>query len=123
MQFPDDISSEEVDLRRFFGYLEDLGDSPPTPAAAPEATNPFSRSFFGAIEGDGIGLYLFTLLADVGTKLSILKKVGTEDEFIGEDDDGGAGPTFRICLGFTGSIPGTGVDSLLNSFNESRVWR
>jgi hypothetical protein len=27
--------------------------SPPTPVAAPEATNHFSRSFFGAIEDDG----------------------------------------------------------------------
>jgi hypothetical protein len=43
---------------------EDRGDSqysPPTPTATPEATNPFSRSFFGAIKDDGNELPLLLL--------------------------------------------------------------
>jgi hypothetical protein len=49
--------------RQHFGCLEVLG-----PAAAPEATNPFSRRFFGAIEDDGNELLPFTLLADMGNE-------------------------------------------------------
>jgi hypothetical protein len=114
---------EEID--RFFGCLEDLGDSPPTPAAAPEATNPFSRSFFTAIEEDGNGLPPFVLPADVGTEVDspptedsslyagsgldvVLEEeepeevtdVGTEDEFIGEEDEGGIRFTFKVPPGF-----------------------
>src|SRR6266849_971088 len=44
---------QEID--RFFGCLEDPGDSPPAPAATPETTSPSSRNFFSAIEDDGNG--------------------------------------------------------------------
>jgi hypothetical protein len=115
---------EEID--RFFGCLEDLGDSPPTPAAAPETTNPFSRSFFSAVEDDGNGLPPFVIPADVGTEVDspstedsslfsgpgldvVLEEeepeevmdIGTEDEFIGEEDEGGIRFTFKIPSGFT----------------------
>ncbi len=114
---------EEID--RFFGCLENLGDSPPTPAAAPETTNPFSRSFFSAIEDDGNELPPFVLPADVGTEVEsphtedsslyagpvlgvVLEEeepeevmgVGAEDEFIGEEDEGGIRFTFNIPPGF-----------------------
>jgi hypothetical protein len=113
---------EEID--RFFGCLEDLGDSPPTPAAAPEPMNPFSRSFFRAIE-DGNGLPPFVLPVDVGTEVDspptedsslyagseldvVLEEeepeevihASAEDVFIGEEDEGGIRFTFRIPSGF-----------------------
>ena len=114
---------EEID--RFFGCLEDLGDSPPTPTAAPEATNPFSRGFFSAVEDDGNELPPFVLPADVGTEvespptenssfyagqgLGVLLEeeepedvmdVSAEDEFTGEVDEGGIRFTFKIPPGF-----------------------
>jgi len=112
---------EEID--RFFGCLEDIGDSPPNPAARPDTTNsnPFSRGFFGAVEDDGDELPPFVLPVDVGieveslpSKDSILStgsglgvvleeeefedtvRTGTEDEFIGEEDEGGIKFTFKI---------------------------
>jgi hypothetical protein len=51
MQFPGNILSEEIDLRRFFGCLED-------------------QSFFGAIEDYGNEFLPFTLLADMGIERS-----------------------------------------------------
>ena len=114
---------EEID--RFFGCLEDLGDSPPTPVATPDTTNPFSRGFFCAIEDDGNGLPPFVLPVDVGTEVDsqptedsslyagpgldvVLEEeepeevmdVGAEDEFIGEEDEGGIRFTFNIPPGF-----------------------
>jgi hypothetical protein len=114
---------EEID--RFFGCLEDLGDSPPTPAAAPEATNPFSRGFFSTVEDDGNELPPFVLPADVGTEVEspftedslfyagpglgvVLEEeepedvmdVSVEDEFIGEADEGGIRFTFNAPPSF-----------------------
>jgi hypothetical protein len=124
---PHSVSPQHVpeEIDRFFGCLEDLGDSPPTPAAAPETTNPFSRSFFCAIEDDGNGLPPFVLPADVGTEVDSpptedtslyagsglnvvfeeeepeeVMDVGTEDDFIGEEDEGGIRFTFKIPPGF-----------------------
>jgi hypothetical protein len=125
---PHSVSPQHVpeEIDRFFGCLEDLGDSPPTPAAAPETTNPFSRSFFSAIEDDGNGLPPFVLPADVGTEVDspptedsllyvgpgldvVLEEeepeevmdVGAEDDFIGEEDEGGIRFTFKIPPGFS----------------------
>jgi hypothetical protein len=114
---------EEVD--RFFGCLEDLGDSPPTPAAAPETTNPFFRSFFSAVEDDSNDLPPFVLPTDVGTEVEsppsedslfyagpglgvVLEEeepedvmdVSAEDDFTGEVDEGGIRFTFKIPPGF-----------------------
>jgi hypothetical protein len=114
---------EEID--RFFGCLEDLGDSPPTPAAAPEATNPFCRGFFSAVEDDGNELPPFVLPTDVGTEVEspptedssfyagpglgvVLEEeepedvmdVSVEDVFIGEADEGGIRFTFNVPAGF-----------------------
>lgn len=114
---------EEID--RFFGCLEDLGDSPPIPAAASEATNPFARGFFRAVEDDGNELPPFVLPADVGTEVEspptedslfypgqglgvVLEEeepedvmdVSAEDEFTGEVDEGGIRFTFKIPPGF-----------------------
>ena len=124
---PQSVSPQHVpeEIDRFFGCLEDLGDSPPTPAAAPETTNPFSRNFFSAIEDDGNGLPPFVLPADVGTEVDspptedstlcagpgldvVLEEeepeevmdVGAEDEFIGEEYEGGIRFTFKIPQGF-----------------------
>jgi hypothetical protein len=106
-----------------FECLEDLGDSPyspPSPAAAPEATNPFSRRFFGAIEDDRnelLPLYSSCrygerscVRAYIGPDLGVVLEqedfeevmdVGAEDEFIGEEDEGRTRFTaFRVCLGF-----------------------
>jgi hypothetical protein len=69
MQFPGNIYRRKLTGGGFFGCLEDLDDSPPTPAAAPEATSPFSRSFFGAVEDDGNELLPFTLLVDMGNEV------------------------------------------------------
>ena len=111
---------EEID--RFFGCLEDIGDSPPTSAAFPGTPNPFSKGFFGVVEDDAGALPPFVLPADVGievesppTKDSVLcagagldvvleeeeeleetVEAGTEDEFIGEEDEGGIKFTFKI---------------------------
>ncbi|KAF8495155.1 hypothetical protein F5888DRAFT_1616016 [Russula emetica] len=125
---PQSVSPQHVpeEIDRFFGCLEDLGDSPPTPVAAPETTNPFSRSFFSAIEDDGNGLPPFVLPADVGTEVDspptedsslyvgpgldvVLEEeepeevVGAGDEFIGEEDEGGIRFTFEIPPGFASS--------------------
>jgi hypothetical protein len=112
---------EEID--RFFGCLEDIGDSPPTPAATPDATNPFSRGFFGVVEDDSDELPPFVLPVDVGievesppTKDSALctgtglgvvpeeeepEDASAGDEFIGEEDEGGIKFTFNIPPAFT----------------------
>ena len=124
---PRSVSTQRVpdEVDRFFGCLEDLGDSPPTPVAAPETTNPFSRSFFSAIEDDGNGLPPFVLPADVGTEVDSppreesslcagsglgvvleeeepveVKDVAAEDVFIGEEDEGGIRFTFKVPPGF-----------------------
>ena len=123
---------EEID--RFFGCLEDLGDSPPTPAAVPETTNPFSRGFFSAVE-DSNELPPFVLPTDVGTEvesppmedslfyagpglgvvleeeeLDDVMDVSAEDEFTGEVDEGGIRFTFNIPPGFTS--PGSSETTL-----------
>jgi hypothetical protein len=125
---PHSVSPQRVpeEIDRFFGCLEDLGDSPPTPVAAPETMNPFSRSFFGAIEEDGNGLPPFVLPVDVGTEVDsppredsslhtgsgldvVLEEeepeevshVGAEDEFVGEEDEGGIRFIFKVPPGFT----------------------
>jgi hypothetical protein len=111
---------EEID--RFFGCLEDIGDSPPTSAALPDTPNPFSRGFFGVVEDDADELPPFVLPVDVGievesppTKDSLLcagsgldvvleeeeeledtMDAGTEDGFIGEEDEGGIKFIFKI---------------------------
>ena len=115
---------EEID--RFFGCLEDIGDSPPNSVAPPDTTNRFSRGFFSAVEDDGDELPPFVLPVDVGievksppSKGSILSArpglgvvleeeepenimdSGTEDEFIGEEDEGGIKFTFKIPPAFT----------------------
>lgn len=114
---------EEID--RFFGCLEDISDSPPTLAAAPETTNPFSRGFFGAFEDDGDELPPFVLPTDVGIEVEspprkdselctgsglgiVLEEeepegvmdLGGDDEFIGEEDEGGIKFTFKIPSAF-----------------------
>jgi len=114
---------EEID--RFFGCLEDIGDSPPTSVAPPDTTNRFSRGFFSAVEDDGDELPPFVLPVDVGIEVksppkqgSILSArpglgvvleeeepenimdSGTEDEFIGEEDEGGIKFTFKIPPAF-----------------------
>ncbi len=124
---PHSVSPQHVpeEIDRFFGCLEDLGDSPPTPVATPETTNPFCRSFFSAIEDDGNELPPFVLPADVGTEVEspstensslysgpglgvVLEEeepeevmdVDAEDEFVGEEDEGGIRFTFKIPPGF-----------------------
>ncbi|KAN0131044.1 hypothetical protein V8E53_011177 [Lactarius tabidus] len=111
---------EEVD--RFFGCLEDMGDSPPIPAADPaESTSPFTKGFFGAVEEEDDEMPPFVLPADVGVEVespppleddsaplvgSGLGVVLEEDEpaedvFIGEEDEGGIKFTFEIPSAFT----------------------
>jgi len=116
---------EEID--RFFGCLEDIGDSPPLSTARPDTTNsnPFSRGFFGAVEDDGDELPPFVLPVDVGIEVESLPSkdsvlstgsglgvvleeeepedtvnTGVEDEFIGEEDEGGIKFTFKIPPAF-----------------------
>ncbi|KAI9510968.1 hypothetical protein F5148DRAFT_1281329 [Russula earlei] len=111
---------EEID--RFFGCLEDIGDSPPTSGPVSVTTNPFSRAFFG-VEDDGDELPPFVLPADVGVEvepllandsvayagqgLSIVLEEpegaldsGGDDEFVGEKDEGGIKFTFKIPSAF-----------------------
>ena len=115
---------EEVD--RFFGCLEDIGDSPPH-SARPDTTNsnPFSRGFFGAVQDDGDELPPFVLPVDVGIEVESLPSkdsvlstgsgldvvleeeepgdvvnTGAEDVFIGEEDEGGIKFTFNIPPAF-----------------------
>ncbi|KAH9967723.1 hypothetical protein BGW80DRAFT_675195 [Lactifluus volemus] len=88
-------------------------------AAAPQATNPFSRGLFGAIEEEGDELPPFVLPADVGIEVEFspvqdpAQSAGlglcvvpeeeeepenvsiTEDEFVGEEDEGGIKFTFN----------------------------
>ncbi|KAI0288234.1 hypothetical protein BC826DRAFT_1039345 [Russula brevipes] len=114
---------EEVD--RFFGCLEDIGDSPPTSTATPETPNPFSRGFFGAIDDDGDELPPFVLPAAVGIEVEspptkdstpcarqrldvVFEEEEPEDaasanvgaEFIGEEDEGGIKFTFNLPPAF-----------------------
>ncbi|KAI0296061.1 hypothetical protein B0F90DRAFT_1747672 [Multifurca ochricompacta] len=106
---------EEVD--RFFGCLEDIGDSPPTSAAGPDTANPFTKGFFGAVEEAEDELPPFVLPADVGIEIESppaqnsapitspgLGVVHEEDEledtnaveFVGEEDEGGITFTFKV---------------------------
>jgi hypothetical protein len=116
---------EEVD--RFFGCLEDIGDSPPTSTATPETPNPFSRGFFGAIDDNGDELPPFVLPADVGIEVEspptkdstpcagqrldvVFEEEEPEDtasasasagaEFMGEEDEGGIKFTFNLPPAF-----------------------
>jgi hypothetical protein len=116
---------EEID--RFFGCLEDIGDSPPHSAARPDTTNPnpFARGFFGAVEDDSDELPPFVLPVDVGIEVESLPSkdsvlstgsglgvvleeeepedtvdTGAEDEFIGEEDEGGIKFTFKVPPAF-----------------------
>jgi hypothetical protein len=113
---------EEVD--RFFGCLEDIGDSPPISDTAPETTHPFLRGFFGAVEEEGDELPPFVLPADVGIEVEsspVLDSVdhsaelglstvleeeepqdlsADNDEFVGEEDEGGIKFTFNIPSAF-----------------------
>ena len=116
---------EEID--RFFGCLEDIGDSPPNSATRPDATNsnPFSRGFFGAVADDDEELPPFVLPVDVGVEVESLPSkdsllstgsglgvvleeeepedtvnAGVEDEFIGEEDEGGIKFTFKVPPAF-----------------------
>ena len=118
---------EEVD--RFFGCLEDVGDSPPmSDSATPQATNPFSRGLFGAVEDEGDELPPFVLPADVGIEVEFspvqdsAQSAGlglcvvpeeeeepegfsiTEDEFVGEEYEGGIKFTFNIPPAFASPV-------------------
>jgi len=114
-------AAEEVD--RFFGCLEDIGDSPPISTAPPETTSPFTKGFFGVVEEEGDEMPPFVLPADVGVEVespptqdpacfsrSGLSVVLEEDElpdvedmFFGEEDEGGIKFTFEIPPTFTSS--------------------
>ncbi|KAH8996978.1 hypothetical protein EDB86DRAFT_3076906 [Lactarius hatsudake] len=109
---------EEVD--RFFGCLEDMGDSPPISAAPPETTSPFTKGFFGAASEEEDEMPPFVLPADVGVEVesppaqdpacfsgSGLGVVLEEDElsdaedmFVGEEDEGGIKFKFEIPPAF-----------------------
>ena len=109
--------SEEVD--RFFGCLEDIGDSPPICVAPPETTSPFTKGFFGAVDEEG-EMPPFVLPAHVGVEVEspptqdarlstsglgvVLEEdevADVEDIFIGEEDEGGIKFTFQIPPAFT----------------------
>ncbi|KAF8258392.1 hypothetical protein EI94DRAFT_1835061 [Lactarius quietus] len=110
---------EEVD--RFFGCLEDMGDSPPISAAPPEATSPFTKGFFGAVDEEEDEMPPFVLPVDVGVEvesppiddessrlsgsgLSVVleeEEEEPEDVFVGEEDEGGIKFTFEIPPAFT----------------------
>jgi hypothetical protein len=109
---------EEVD--RFFGCLEDIGDSPPISDASQQTANPFSRALFGAVEDEGDELPPFVLPADIGIEIESpsiqdsahsprLGGLGivpeeeepedlsaAEDDFVGEEYEGGIKFTFNI---------------------------
>ncbi|KAI0260930.1 hypothetical protein BC834DRAFT_845850 [Gloeopeniophorella convolvens] len=115
---------EEID--RFFGCLEDMGDSPPTSAVTQDSTsaNPFTRGFFGAANDDDDDDVLppFVIPADVGVEVPpepqveeapkeqglsiVLEEEEPEDEehvlpsadgeFVGERDEGGIKFTFAV---------------------------
>ncbi|KAH9962418.1 hypothetical protein BC827DRAFT_1267034 [Russula dissimulans] len=116
-------TAEEID--RFFGCLEDIGDSPPNSASAQQTTTPFSREFFSAAEDDGDELPPFVFPADVGFEvesppmnetancarsgLGVVPEEeepeeamdsGSDDEFVGEEDEGGIKFTFKIPSAF-----------------------
>jgi hypothetical protein len=113
---------EEVD--RFFGCLEDMGDSPPIPAAAPpEATSPFTKGFFGTVDEEEDEMPPFVLPADVGVEVEspppveddsaqlsgsglsvVLEEEEPEDVFVGEEDEGGIKFTFEIPSAFASSM-------------------
>ena len=113
---------EEVD--RFFGCLEDMGDSPPISAAPPAAKSPFTKGFFGAADEED-EMPPFVLPADVGVEvesppiehaahfsesgLSVVLEedelADVEDVFVGEEDEGGIKFTFEIPPAFTTSTP------------------
>ncbi|KAH9021326.1 hypothetical protein EDB84DRAFT_1565364 [Lactarius hengduanensis] len=105
---------EEVD--RFFGCLEDMGDSPPISAAPPETTSPFTKGFFGAASEEEDEMPPFVLPADVGVEVEsppaqdpacfsgsglgvVLEEdelADAEDLFVGEEDEGGIKFKFEI---------------------------
>ncbi|KAI9455788.1 hypothetical protein BJY52DRAFT_1188205 [Lactarius psammicola] len=113
--------TEEVD--RFFGCLEDIGDSPPISAAPPETTSPFTKGFFGGFEEEEDEMPPFVLPADVGVEvespptqdpapismsgLSVVleedEPADAEDVFVGEVDEGGIKFKFEIPPTFTSS--------------------
>ncbi|KAI9433308.1 hypothetical protein H4582DRAFT_2112897 [Lactarius indigo] len=105
---------EEVD--RFFGCLEDMGDSPPISAAPPETTSPFTKGFFGTTNEEEDEMPPFVLPADVGVEVEspptqdpvcfsgsglgvVLEEdepADVEDVFVGEEDEGGIKFKFEI---------------------------
>ncbi|KAI0069164.1 hypothetical protein BV25DRAFT_1791191 [Artomyces pyxidatus] len=113
-------SPEEID--RFFGCLEDLEDTPPKSFMTAEGQSPFSKGFFGAEGDDEDELPPFVLPPDVGVEvpepevevhaesvhgLDVLVEedepeeevsiaMNADDEFIGEEVDGGIRFTFTI---------------------------
>ncbi|KAH9030241.1 hypothetical protein EDB83DRAFT_2554988 [Lactarius deliciosus] len=94
---------EEVD--RFFGCLEDMGESPPISAAPPETTSPFTKGFFGAASEEEDEMPPFVLPADVGVEVFgvVLEEdelADTEDSFVGEEDEGGIRFKFEIPPAF-----------------------
>jgi hypothetical protein len=114
---------EEID--RFFVCLEDIGDSPPNSAAVPDTPNPFSRDFFGEVEDDSDELPPFVLPVDVGIEVEspptndsvlgagsgldvVLEEeepedtmdAGAEDEFMGEEYEGGIKFIFKTPSAF-----------------------
>lgn len=110
---------EEVD--RFFGCLEDIGDSPPISAAPPATTSPFTKGFFGAADEEEDEMPPFVLPADVGVEVEspptqdparfsrsglcvVLEEdevADVEDGFVGEEDEGGIKFKFEIPPTFT----------------------
>lgn len=115
---PETSSQDEVD--RFFGCLDDLENSPPIDyAPASRVGNPFAT----ADEDEAASFPPFVLPADVGVEVfdataSFLDKISeededeeedqyedgsediTDDEFVGEEDEGGIKFTFEIPLEF-----------------------
>ncbi|KAH9057730.1 hypothetical protein EDB87DRAFT_1685894 [Lactarius vividus] len=109
---------EEVD--RFFGCLEDMGDSPPISAAPPETTSPFTKGFFGTANEEEDEMPPFVLPADVGVEVEsppaqdsvcfsssglgvVLEEdepADAEDLFVGEEDEGGIKFKFEIPPAF-----------------------
>ncbi|KAH9168915.1 hypothetical protein EDB89DRAFT_1551895 [Lactarius sanguifluus] len=112
---------EEVD--RFFGCLEDMGDSPPISAAPPETTSPFTKGFFGAASEEEDEMPPFVLPVDVGVEVEspptqdpacfsgsglgvVLEEdepADAEDLFVGEEDEGGIKFKFEIPPAFISS--------------------
>ncbi|KAF8257052.1 hypothetical protein EI94DRAFT_1843047 [Lactarius quietus] len=99
---------DEVD--RFFGCLEDIGDSPPISAAPLEATSPFTEGFFGAVDDEEDETPPFVKPADLSVEVKSPPIDGDSSRlsgwFIGEEDEGGMKFTFEIPPAFnTASTP------------------